>query len=100
MPIAYLAQASVTDEDYRRVEEDAMREGPPEGHTLHLSGKAEDGTRWFVDVWESLEAAQRFERERLFPAFERHGIEPGTMPTVIEVDVLGGAAVGGAASLS
>ncbi|MDP8942674.1 MAG: hypothetical protein M3N16_00910 [Actinomycetota bacterium] len=93
MSIAYLAHASVSDEEYRRVEEDAMREPPPEGHVLHLSGKADDGTRWFVDVWENVEAAQRFERDRLFPAFERHGISPGAAPTVIEVDVLGGAAV-------
>ncbi len=93
MAIAYVSHESVTDEEYRRVEEDVMREPSPEGHMLHLSGKAEDGTRWFVDVWEDLEAAQRFERERLFPAFERHGISPGQAPTVIQVDVLGGTAV-------
>lgn len=92
MSIAYLAHASVSDEEYRRVAEDVERDGPVEGHTLGLSGKAEDGTRWFVDVWESAEAAQRFERERLFPAFERHGISPGEAPTVIEVDALQGKA--------
>ena len=88
MPIAYVAQASVSDEEYRRVADDVARGGPAEGHALSLSGKAEDGTRWFVDVWESVEAAQRFERERLFPAFERHGVNPGAAPTVIEVDTL------------
>ncbi len=94
MSVAYLAHASVSDEEYRRVAEDVARGGALEGHTLQLSGKAEDGTRWFVDVWESVEAAQRFERERLFPAFERHRISPGTAPTVIQVDALEVAAAG------
>ncbi len=92
MSVAYIAQASVSDEEYRRVAEEVARGGPPEGHRLQLSGKAEDGTRWFVDVWESAEAAQRFERERLFPAFERHGVSPGAAPSVIEVDALDGVA--------
>jgi hypothetical protein len=88
MSVAYMAQAAVSDDEYRRVTEDVARGGPLEGRTLSLSGKAEDGTRWFVDVWESVEAAQRFERERLFPAFERQRVGPGAPPTMIEVDSL------------
>ena len=93
MAVAYLAQTTVSDEEFHRLSDEVLATGgPPEGSILHVSGKATDGTRWIVDVWTTLEAAQRFERERLFPAFERHGIDPGPRPTVIEIETLQGVA--------
>ncbi len=93
MAVAYLAHTTVSDEVFHRVSDEILAAGgPPDGHTLHMSGKAADGTRWIVDVWERAEAARRFERERLFPAFERHGVEPGPAPTMIEVETLEGTA--------
>ena len=95
MAVAYLAQTTASDEEFHRISAEVVDSGgPPEGSILHLSGKAADGTRWIVDVWENAEAAQRFERERLFPVFERHGIDPGPPPTVIEIETLEGVAAG------
>lgn len=91
MAVAYLAQTTVSDEDFHRLSNEVLDAGgPPEGNQLHMSGKAADGTRWVVDVWESAEAAHRFERDRLFPAFERHGVNPGPAPTVIQLETLQG----------
>jgi quinol monooxygenase YgiN len=40
----------------------------PEGLIVHSAGKTGDG--WYVyDIWESREAFERFENERLMPAF-------------------------------
>ena len=93
MAVAYLAQTTVSDEEFHRLSDEVIGAGePPEGSILHISGKAADGTRWIVDVWASPEAAQRFERERLFPAFERHGIDPSPPPIVVEIETLQGVA--------
>ena len=47
-----------------------------EGHLVHIVGES-GGTLHIVDVWESKAQADRFASERLFPAFERAGVQPG-----------------------
>ena len=42
-------------------------DNPPAGMLVHSAGMS-DGKMVIVDVWESREAAQRFEEERLMPA--------------------------------
>jgi hypothetical protein len=43
---------------------------PPEGLIVHTAGQRPDGGFRVFDVWESREAMERFERERLVPAIE------------------------------
>ena len=42
---------------------------PPAGLIVHTAGEA-DGEWQVVDVWESTDAKERFEQERLMPAIE------------------------------
>ena len=49
--------------------------GWPAGALVHLAGPTEGGWRT-VDVWESREAFEQFERERLQPAAAEVGIPP------------------------
>jgi hypothetical protein len=43
---------------------------PPEGLIIHTAGAAEGGGFRIFDVWESREAFERFENERLMPAVQ------------------------------
>ncbi len=45
-------------------------ENPPEGLVIHVAGFSDDGTFRIFEVWESREAQERFERERLMPIIE------------------------------
>ena len=62
-------------------------ENPPAGMILHAAGET-DGQWQIVEVWESAEAADRFDEERVRPALERvmGGATPeiGVPPTVYE----------------
>lgn len=54
---------------------------PPAGMLVHTATETADGVQ-VVDVWESREAADEFERTRLFPAMESSGAMPaGQAPT-------------------
>jgi hypothetical protein len=75
----------VTAESYDQVNAKAGVDGnPPEGLLVHTAGEV-DGQWQIVDVWESEEAAQRFDDERLRPAIESvmGGAPPGPPPTTV-----------------
>jgi hypothetical protein len=44
---------------------------PPEGMILHSASPNEGGGMHVVDVWESMEARDKFAKERLTPAVEK-----------------------------
>jgi hypothetical protein len=50
--------------------------GPnPEGLIFHVAARSGDGMK-IIDVWESKEAYERFERDVLMPAAEQAGMAP------------------------
>jgi hypothetical protein len=59
----------------------------PDGLILHAASETASGVR-IVDVWESIEKADAFERGRLFPTFEAAGVidklGPDARPVVHE----------------
>jgi hypothetical protein len=62
---------------------------PPAGLICHWAGEV-DGEWTITDLWESREAYDRFQEERLFPAIEKvSGMDPrsGPQPTVTESQV-------------
>lgn len=57
-----------------------LDDGAPEGLVLHTAG-AVDGQFQIIDVWETLEHAEAFERDRLGPAIRQVlGDPPGPPP--------------------
>ena len=70
----YLEWPGVTLEQYNRVmqllELDAK---PPSGGTLHVAGFATDGLR-VLDIWDSQQAFESFQKERLQAAVQKAGI--------------------------
>lgn len=53
----------------------------PAGVIVHSAAELADGTVLIVDVWESGEAMDEFERDRLLPAFAQFPAGPaGVMP--------------------
>jgi heme-degrading monooxygenase HmoA len=63
---------------YDQVTEKMNVEGdPPAGMIVHTASVTDDGRILIVDVWESQEAFDRFEEERLMPALrEAMGGDP------------------------
>jgi len=47
-----------------------VREDPPAGLILHTAGTNAAGDFRIFDVWESLDAFERFQRERLMPVVQ------------------------------
>ena len=74
----------VTLADYRAVQE-ALGPDHIEGLLLSIAGDA-DGALHTVDVWESKACADRFTAERLFPAFQKTGVNPGPDSTFIGLE--------------
>jgi hypothetical protein len=62
--------------DYESVRA-AMGEEPVPGQLSHYVGES-NGSLCIVDVWSTKADADRFAGERLFPAFERVGVQPGS----------------------
>jgi hypothetical protein len=63
---------------------------PPEGLIVHTAGIDPDGVWRIFDVWESREAAERFERERLRPALSEvmpEGTEPPPPPKEVSYEL-------------
>jgi hypothetical protein len=61
---------------------------PPEGQGLLIAGPAEDGWR-SISVWDSPEALERFQAERLLPAIHATGCPiHSARTTVFEVHTL------------
>jgi hypothetical protein len=66
-----------------------VENNPPEGLIFHWAGEV-DGKWTITDVWESREAYDRFQDERLMPAVQKvSGMDPtsGPRPTVTEFAV-------------
>src|SRR4051794_25210637 len=89
----------VTEELYDAVNARLGQEAS-EGGVVHIGGRDDSGTFRVVDVWESREALERFEEERLRPAIaevmREHGQDPAQRPppkqTVFEAhDIMVGA---------
>jgi hypothetical protein len=55
-------------DEYDRVTERALADGPPRGLMLHSAGVDADGGFTVVDIWQSEEDLRRFEQEKLIPA--------------------------------
>jgi hypothetical protein len=73
MPIAMLQELppEVTPELFDAVSAKLDSENnPPKGLIVHTAGRRPDGGFRVFDVWESREAMERFEQERLVPAIE------------------------------
>ena len=47
----------------------------PAGSVLHVAGPSPDGGWRVVEVWESEDAAQKFDEEVLMPVLQRVGVE-------------------------
>jgi heme-degrading monooxygenase HmoA len=82
----FITELPISLEEYDRV--DSAIEGEPDGLILHTSSEKNGRVR-VIDVWESKDAYERFEREKLMPAMERIGAEPpaGGPPPRDEFDV-------------
>ena len=74
------------DEVSRTMFPEGVTQNSPEGLIIHTAGPAEDG--WYVyDVWESKEAYERFERERLASAIEQvSGGQMSPQPQFFEIE--------------
>jgi hypothetical protein len=85
MPWGYVREMPISREQYdeldRKITED------PEGLLLHTAAQTEGGML-IIDVWDSKEANDRFERETLFPALQQHvGFAAEQAPPHNEFDV-------------
>ena len=47
----------------------------PDGSVLHVAGPSPTGSWRVVEVWESEDAAQKFDEEVLLPVLQRVGVE-------------------------
>ncbi|MBA2476868.1 MAG: hypothetical protein H0V40_13045 [Actinobacteria bacterium] len=83
MPIAYLQEFDVDDDDRSTTNYDAVKErlnvhaDPPDGLIVHTAG-FDGGVFRIFDVWESEEHHKRFRAERLMPIVEQVMSEGGT----------------------
>jgi hypothetical protein len=85
MAIAYVHEFEVgadrSTANYDAIDEKMrLAEDPAPGLILHSAGFTGDKFR-MVDVWETQEDQERFERERLFPAIRDVVGDGGTAPT-------------------
>ena len=77
MAWGFISELPVSRADYDRVDAE-IGEDPP-GLILHTSSE-KGGRMRIVDVWESKDAYERFERETLFPALGRIGADTAGGP--------------------
>jgi hypothetical protein len=63
-----------------------LDEAPAEGLILHAAGFAGDKFR-MVEIWESAELQQRYERERLMPTVREVAGENGTPPATTSYEL-------------
>jgi hypothetical protein len=82
---ALFEAAGFTQEQYDAVLQEVGEE-EPDGSLVHIAGPIDGGWR-VIEVWESEAAQQRFQEERLNPAFERAGT-PRVTPTFFPVHML------------
>ena len=73
-------------EEYDKVNEALGGADAVAGVEFHAAGVKADGSVQIVTVFESAEAAESFQRDRLFPAFQATGVMPeGEPPEMITV---------------
>ena len=73
MAWGFIMEFPVPAEEYDRLDREV---GPnPEGLIVHIAAKSGDGMK-IIDVWESKEAFERFERNVIMPAAEQAGMAP------------------------
>jgi hypothetical protein len=76
---AFVQDLAASWEHYERLAA-ALIEPSPQGLILHLAGPTDEGVR-IIDVWESEQAWQRFQTERLAPAIAALGGPARAQPT-------------------
>lgn len=79
MPIVMVSHAPSRDL-YEQVAAEAHIDAEPDGLIIHTASETGDGTVRIVDVWESEQHVDEFERARLIPAFEAVGAPGGPPP--------------------
>jgi hypothetical protein len=79
MAYAFVQDVASSWEQYERVTA-AMVEPAPQGLILHVAGPTDEGFR-IIDVWESKQAWERFQAERLAPAVAALGGPSRPEPT-------------------
>ena len=84
MAWGYIREMPITREQYDEL--DKLIAKDPEGLILHTAARTKGGML-IIDVWDSKEANERFERETLFPALERTGFAAEKAPAHDELDV-------------
>jgi hypothetical protein len=67
--------ASQEQYDAVRAQLGVSEENPPEGAVLHVAGPSPRGGWRVVEVWESEEAAAKFDAEKVEPALEAAGVQ-------------------------
>ena len=85
MAWGFIQELPISREEYERI--DNAIEGDPDGLIIHTASD-KDGRVRVIDIWESKDAYQRFEREQLMPAMERLGGQaPSEPPAMDEFEV-------------
>jgi len=77
MAWGYIREMPFNREQYDDVDKHIAKD--PEGLILHASAQT-DGGMLIIDVWDSKEANDRFERETLLPALKRTGFAAEQAP--------------------
>jgi hypothetical protein len=70
--------------DAARAQIDVSSDNMPEGALLHVAGPSPTGGWRVTEIWESEEAAQKFDAETILPILEQVGIQRPE-PTVWQV---------------
>jgi hypothetical protein len=83
MPIVMVSHAPSRDLYEQVAAEAHIDEERPDGLIIHTASETGDGTVRIVDVWESEQHVDEFERARLIPAFEAVGAPGGPPPREI-----------------
>ena len=73
MAWGFIGELPISREQYDRLNGEIKED--PDGLILHTASEHGGGMR-IIDVWESKDAYERFERETLMPAMERIGAQP------------------------
>ena len=84
MAWGYIREMPLSREQYEHL--DKVIAEDPDGLILHTAAKT-DGGMLIIDVWDSKEANERFERETLLPALHGAGVTAEAVPAHKEFDV-------------
>ncbi len=83
----WISFAGGTQEQYDAVNaEMRVEQNPPEGLVFHSAGPTDNGWN-VIDFWESREAFDRFQQERLGPAIVALGDQAPPQPSIKEFPV-------------